>query len=366
MLAEKLNIDALNKSIDITTSCFLELVEAFNQEDINRIPFENSWTPAQVAEHVTRSNIGIIKSLKQPGRAASRPVDEGVQRLKNLFLNFEKKLRSPEFILPTRNIYEREWVITHLKNSILELKDSAARVNYYEALDHPVFGNVTKYELLHFVIYHTQRHIYQLTNISLRTQTTNPLNNRKVILLIHMSLDGFVAGPNGETDWITIDDEIFKESNALAKTADIALFGRATFQMMESYWPTVLSNLNSTSAELEHAIWMERVKKIVFSTTLERVEWTNTTLIKEKIGEEMTRLKQQSGRNMIIFGSPCLAHNLMERGLIDRFRINVNPVVLGEGIPLFKTQGERFHLKLLQSKRYRSGVMSFLYERKID
>lgn len=366
MVTEKLNIDALNKTIDITTSCFLEMVEAFSQEDINRIPFENNWTAAQVAEHVTRSNIGIIKSLRQPGKAASRPVDEGVQRLRDLFLNFEKKLQSPQFILPTRDIYDREWVISHLRNSILELKAMAAEVNHYEAIDHPIFGEITKYELLHFVIYHTQRHIHQLTNISLRIATTDPVDSRKVILLIHMSLDGFVAGPNGETDWITIDEEIFKDSNALANTADVALYGRATFQMMESYWPTVLTNSNSTPAEFEHALWMERVRKIVFSTTLEHVEWNNTKLVKNNIALEITWLKQQPGRNMIIFGSPCLAHSLMERELIDQFRINVNPVVLGEGIPLFTNAAERIHLRLLQSKMFHSGVVGLLYERKTN
>ena len=366
MLTEKVNLEALNKSIEITTSCFLEMVEAFSQEDINRIPFKNSWTAAQVAEHVTRSNIGIIKSLRQPGKAVSRPVEEGVQRLKDLFLNFEKKLQSPQFILPTRNIYDKEWVISHLKSSILELKGMTAEVNHYEAIDHPVFGEITKYELLHFVIYHTQRHIHQLTNISLRIAITDPVDNRKVILLINMSLDGFVAGPNGETDWITIDEEIFKDSNALANTADIALYGRATFEMMESYWPTVLTNSNSTAAEIEHAIWMEKVKKIVFSTTLEHVEWNNTTLIKDNIGEEITRLKQQPGRNMIIFASPCLAHSLMELELIDQFRINVNPVVLGEGIPLFTNAAERIHLRFLQSKMFHSGVVGLLYERKTD
>jgi dihydrofolate reductase len=366
MLTEKLNLDALNKAIDITTSCFLEMVEAFSQQDINKIPFENSWTAAQVAEHVTRSNIGIIKSLRQPGKAASRGVDEGVQRLKDLFLNFEKKLQSPQFIMPTRNIYDKEWVISHLRKSILELKDVTAKVNHYEAIDHPIFGEITKYELLHFVVYHTQRHIHQLTNICLRVATIDPVGKRKVILLIHMSLDGFVAGPNGETDWITIDEEIFKDSNVLASTADIALYGRATFQMMESYWPTVLTNSNSTTAELEHAIWMEKVKKIVFSTTLEHVEWNNTTLIKNNIGEEITRLKQHPGRNMIIFGSPCLAHSLMELELIDQFRINVNPVVLGDGIPLFTNADDRIRLRLHQSKRFHSGVVGLLYERKID
>ena len=366
MLAEKLNIDALNKSIELTTSCLLEMVDEFSQEDINKIPFEKSWTAAQVAEHVIRSNIGIVKTLRQSGKAVSRPVDEGVQRLKNLFLNFENKLQSPQFILPTRDIYDKEWVISHLKNSILELKQITTAVNHYEAIDHPVFGEITKHELLHFVIYHTQRHIHQLTNISLRIARADPAGNRKVILLIQMSLDGFVAGPNGETDWITIDEEIFKDSNALANTADIALYGRITFQMMESYWPSVLTNPNSTTAELEHAIWMEKVKKIVFSTTLEHAEWSNTTLIKDNIGQEISKLKQHAGRNMIIFGSPCLAHSLMELELIDQFRINVNPVVLGEGVPLFTNAAEKIRLKLLHSKRFRSGVVGLLYERKLD
>jgi dihydrofolate reductase len=256
--------------------------------------------------------------------------------------------------------------MTHLKNSILELREMAAQANYYEAIDHPIFGEITKYELLHFVIYHTQRHIHQLTNISLRIATTDLVDNRKVILLIHMSLDGFVAGPNGETDWITIDDEIFKDSNALANTSDVALYGRATFRMMESYWPTVLTNSNSTPAELEHAVWMEKVKKIVFSTTLERVRWNNTTLIKDNIMEEVITLKQQPGGNIIIFGSPCLAHSLMRLELIDQFRINVNPVVLGEGIPLFTNADERIDLRLLQSKSFHCGVVGLLYELKID
>jgi dihydrofolate reductase len=366
MVAEKLNIVALNNSVNLITSTFLELVESFSQEELNKIPFENSWTAAQVGEHVMRSNIGIIKSLRQPGKTVSRAIDEGVQPLKDLFLNFEKKLQSPQFILPTRQIYDREWIITHLKTSVLELGDTATAVNYYEAIDHPIFGEITKYELLHFVIYHTQRHIHQLTNISLHVRTQKPIDDRKVILLIHMSFDGFVAGANGETDWITIDDEIFKDSNELASTTDIALYGRATFQMMESYWPTVLTNSNSAPAELQHALWMERVRKIVFSTTLERVDWNNTILIKDNIGEEIARLKQQPGRNIIVFGSPRLAHSLMERGLIDQFRINVNPVVLGDGIPLFASADERIHLRLRQSKIFHSGVVGLLYERQID
>ena len=187
---------------------------------------------------------------------------------------------------------------------------------------------------------------------------------RKVILLMHMSLDGFVAGRNGEMNWITIDDEIFEDANDLANSADLALFGRTTYSMMESYWPSVLTNSNSTERELEYAMWMENVSKIVFSTTLDKVEWNNTRLIKETITEEMMRLKQEPGMNMIIIGSPGLTHSFMERGLIDAYRVNVNPVVLGDGVPLFKNFRDRVNLKLSRSRTFPSGVLGLLYETK--
>ena len=214
-------------------------------------------------------------------------------------------------------------------------------------------------------------------SIIYRNRVTNRLGNifglpgaksfvkmRKVILLMNMSLDGFVCGKNGEMNWVTIDDEIFKDSNDLANTADIALYGRKTYQMMESYWPSVLTNANSTPPELEHARWMENVSKIVFSTTLEKVEWNNSTLIKENMVEEVIALKQKPGRSMIIFGSPGLTHSFTEQGLIDEYRINVNPVLLGGGVPLFKNIGDRINLKLSKSKIYNSGVVGLLYERK--
>ena len=187
---------------------------------------------------------------------------------------------------------------------------------------------------------------------------------RRVILLMHMSLDGFVAGRNGEMNWITIDDEIFKDANELATTADVALYGRNTYQMMASYWPSVLANSNSTALEVEHALWMENVRKIVFSTTLENAEWNNTRLIKQNITEEVIKLKHKPGRNMIIFGSPCLTHSFMERGLIDEYRININPVVLGGGVPLFKKIQDRVNLKLSRSMTFHSGVVGLLYESK--
>ncbi len=123
---------------------------------------------------------------------------------------------------------------------------------------------------------------------------------------MHTSLDGFVTGPGEEMNWIIMDEEIFQDAIELAATTDVALYGRITYQMMESYWPTVLTNPSSTRLELDHALWLENINKIVFSKTLERAEWNNTRLIKKNITEEMTKLKRQPGENMMIFGSPCL------------------------------------------------------------
>lgn len=184
---------------------------------------------------------------------------------------------------------------------------------------------------------------------------------RNVILLMHVSLDGFVAGPNGEMDWIAIDEEMYRDVADLTSTVDTAIYGRTTYQMMESYWPTVPADPSSTKEELHHAHWVENVQKIVFSTTLEQVGWNNTRLVKENVAEEVAKLKQQPGKNLMIFGSPGLTHTFVQLGLIDDYRITINPVVLGRGIPLFKDVKEQIALKLLTSRTFRSGVVGLHY-----
>jgi dihydrofolate reductase len=185
---------------------------------------------------------------------------------------------------------------------------------------------------------------------------------RKVILLMHVSLDGFTAGPNGEMDWILLEDEIFKDVTDELNTVDTSLYGRVTYQMMESYWPSVQADPASTEREIAHAHWVEHVHKIVFSKSLSNVEWNNTRLIKDNIAEEITKLKQQPGKNMMIFGSPSLAHTFMQMDLIDEYQITVNPVVLGRGIPLFKDIRNSMNLRLLKTKIYHSGVVGLHYQ----
>jgi dihydrofolate reductase len=359
IMTENINTGELFVTLDNTTSELIALISSFSETQINEIPSAGSWTAAQVADHVTKSNIGIIKFLKKEGKSPDRAADAGVKELKKTFLDFDKKLKSPEFILPTQDIYQKKLVIDNVEISIAQLKELSRQVNLFEVISHPIFGEVTKLELLHFVVYHTQRHIHQLKNI-LALSHTNVKPMRNLVAFMHVSLDGFVANTRGEMDWITIDDEVFKDAIMLADSADTALFGRVTYQMMESYWPTVLSNDSSTGLELKHAQWMENINKIVFSETLEKVEWNNTRLINENIPQEIIKLKQRPGKNIMIFGSPRLTHSFMQWDLIDEYRININPVILGGGIPMFNIQS-RMDLKLIATKMFRSGVAGLHY-----
>lgn len=185
---------------------------------------------------------------------------------------------------------------------------------------------------------------------------------RRIIFLIHVSLDGFVAGPDGEIDWIVYNDEIEKYSHDLTNTVDTTLYGRVTYQMMESYWPTVPGNPASTPSEIEYARWLDQATKIVFSRTLKGVEWQNSVLVKENIAAEMTRLKQQPGQDLLMLGSPSLAQTFMNLGLINEYRINVNPVVLGSGKLLFDGLADMLNLKLLEARTFKGGVVALSYE----
>lgn len=185
---------------------------------------------------------------------------------------------------------------------------------------------------------------------------------RKVIFLMHVSLDGLVAGPNGEMDWIVYNDELEKYSHDLHATTDTAIYGRVTYQMMDGYWPSVLSNPASTGGELNHARWYDAATKIVISRTLSSDLSTKRVVIGDHIGEEIRRVKQQPGKDMWLLGSPSVAQSFMRLGLIDEYRINVNPVVLGAGKPLFGGLEKPINLKLLEARTIQGGVVALRYE----
>ena len=185
---------------------------------------------------------------------------------------------------------------------------------------------------------------------------------RKLVLFMHVSLDGFVAGPNGEMDWITVDDEIFDYAGDRTNHADTALYGRVTYEMMDSYWPTAADQPNASKHDIEHSTWYNKVTKVVISKTMKDEKRPNTKFISDNLSNEINKLKQDNGKDILMFGSPSAGHSLMEHNLIDDYWLFINPVFLGEGIPLFKDIKERRKLKLIKNHVFTSGVVCLHYE----
>ena len=185
---------------------------------------------------------------------------------------------------------------------------------------------------------------------------------RKLVLFMHTTLDGFVAGPNGEMDWIHVDNEIFDYAGNRTDEADMALYGRVTYQMMDSYWPTAADEPTASKHDIVHSRWYNNVTKVVISRTMKGTSLPKTKVISENLSNEITQLKQADGKDILIFGSPTAVHSLMEANLIDDYWLFVNPVLLGQGIPLFKGVKDRLKLKLVFSKAFSSGVVCLHYE----
>ena len=180
---------------------------------------------------------------------------------------------------------------------------------------------------------------------------------RKLILFNMITLDGFFEGSGQDISWHQVDEEFNDFAIEQIETVDTIIFGRITYEGMASFWPTPLA------METDPAIAqkMNTVSKIVVSHTLEKADWNNTRLIKENVFEEIARLKQQSGKDLIIFGSGNLASTFLQQGLIDEIRVIVNPVVLGAGTPLFRDI-QPLNLTLLKTRTFRNGNVLLYYQ----
>nr|WP_294934886.1 dihydrofolate reductase family protein [uncultured Flavobacterium sp.] len=179
---------------------------------------------------------------------------------------------------------------------------------------------------------------------------------RKVIAAINMTLDGFC-----DHTALIADDEIHQHYNELLSNTGTLLYGRITYQLMESYWPSVVKNPTGNKPIDEFAVLIDVIPKIVFSRTLETVNWKNTELKHEIIKEDILELKQQPGKNILV-GSRSLILALMLLNLIDEYQISVQPIVLGSGLPLFKNVRDRVDLKLLKTKIFACGAVTLYYE----
>jgi dihydrofolate reductase len=181
---------------------------------------------------------------------------------------------------------------------------------------------------------------------------------RKVVIFNMVSVDGFFAGPDGDINWHSVDDEFNEFAIEQLDTVDTLLFGRVTYELMASYWPTPQAIEDDPSI----ADKMNNLKKIVFSKTLASVDWQNTLLIKGNVADKLSDLKGQPGKDLILFGSADLASTLTQYGLIDEYRIMVSPVVLGEGLPLFKGITQPLRLKLIEARTFHSGNVLLVYQ----
>jgi dihydrofolate reductase len=185
---------------------------------------------------------------------------------------------------------------------------------------------------------------------------------KNLALFLHVSLDGFVAGPNGEMDWIIASEELFDYAGQQTDRSDTALYGRVTYQMMEGYWPTAADQPAATRHDIEHSHWYNHAHKVVASRTLQGANLPNTKIIGENLAGEISKLKQGAGKDIVIFGSPSIAHELMAENLIDDYWLFVNPVLLGQGIPMFKGIQSRIALSLVYSNVLASGVVCLHYK----
>jgi len=192
---------------------------------------------------------------------------------------------------------------------------------------------------------------------------------RLLFLFMMVTLDGDFEGQNHDLSWHVVDQEFNRFAVEQLKQIGTLLFGRITYQLFEEYWPKAGRDPATSKENLEIARMINYVEKIVFSRTLANVkeadDWKNVRLIREAQREEITRLKQLSGKDIAIFGSNDLATYFLRMGLIDELRIMVNPVVIGNGNPLFRGMTHHVKLKLLRTKTFRSGNVLHYYQPEI-
>jgi dihydrofolate reductase len=182
---------------------------------------------------------------------------------------------------------------------------------------------------------------------------------RSLIVFNHVSLDGYFVDKKGDMRWAHKQDPEWNEFVAgNARGNGVLLFGRVTYEMMASYWPTPMAAQNSP-AVAEH---MNNLQKVVFSRTLDKASWNNTKLVKGDLAMEVRKMKQESGQGLVIMGSGTIVSQLAQEGLIDEFQIVVCPIVIGSGKTLFEGVTEKLNLKLTKSRTFGNGNVYTCYE----
>jgi dihydrofolate reductase len=184
---------------------------------------------------------------------------------------------------------------------------------------------------------------------------------RRIIFSIPTTLDGFIEGPHRELDWVIADDDLHEYYASLLKNSSIILYGRVTYELMISYWPTASNDPNATKSMVNFANALNPLPKIVFSKTLQHVGW-NTTVQQAVVPEEINRMKSEPGGNIILGGGAVLAQTFIKNKLVDEIQLMVQPVAIGAGKALFQGIEGGMKLKYLRSQTFQSGAVALCYQ----
>lgn len=188
---------------------------------------------------------------------------------------------------------------------------------------------------------------------------------RKLKLQVQMTVDAYVGGPNGEMDWMVwgSDSQLEAYVNALTDSSDTILLGRKMTEEFVSYWTDIVNN-QPHSREFSFAQKMVNTHKVVFTKTLGESPWANTTLAKGELIDEITRLKNLHGQDILVYGGASFVSSLIEAGLIDEYHLFINPVALGRGMTIFGDLKETLNLTLVKSQAFASGEVVLCYQPK--
>jgi dihydrofolate reductase len=177
-----------------------------------------------------------------------------------------------------------------------------------------------------------------------------------------VSLDGYIEAPGGDLNWSTPDVELHRHFNEQEAQVDVAFYERGLYELMSAYWPTAEENPEATPVEIEYAQIWKRLNKVVFSTTLDKVDW-NSRLVRGDLAEEVNKLKAEPGDGVLSVGGAGLAASFTALGLIDEYHLYFHPVLLGGGKPMIGAMPAQLNLKLIENHTFKSGVVLLKYQK---
>jgi dihydrofolate reductase len=192
--------------------------------------------------------------------------------------------------------------------------------------------------------------------------TTQNVAERRLFVSMIVSLDGYIEGPGRELDWFADDDPQFEQyCDEMIDSVGLALYGRRSYELMLGYWPNAEASPRSP-ADLAFARKMNALPKIVLSRTLQRAEWNNTRIVRERVGETLAELKRTAGKPIVAWAGAGLIATLAQLGLVDEYRLIVHPVLLGKGTPMFQGIAGRQRLRLTRTMQLGRNLAVLCYE----